>query len=110
MASALLFERHPLERTVWWRIVANELSMMLVVRRCFQCSAGTRRMQAPCREQALDRLLVFDAPCFDEDIEGHERILLGLGYPDLLECAFGFGLLALGQLVQDIGGLVQPNS
>src|SRR5947207_6297200 len=36
MASAVLFERHPLERTVRWRTVANELSMTLVVRRCFQ--------------------------------------------------------------------------
>jgi hypothetical protein len=25
---------------VRWRTVANELSMTLVVRRCFQCSAG----------------------------------------------------------------------
>jgi hypothetical protein len=40
MASAVLFERHPLERTVWWRTVANELSMTLVVRRCFHYSAG----------------------------------------------------------------------
>jgi hypothetical protein len=40
MASAVLFERHPLERTVRWRTVANELSMTFVVRRCFQCSAG----------------------------------------------------------------------
>ena len=30
MASAVLFERHPLERTVRWRTVANELSMTLV--------------------------------------------------------------------------------
>ena len=28
------------ERTVRWRTVASELSMGLVVRRCFQCSAG----------------------------------------------------------------------
>ena len=32
MASAVLFERYPLERTVRWRTVANELSMTLVVR------------------------------------------------------------------------------
>src|SRR5271167_2606787 len=38
MASAVLFERHPLERTVRWRMVANELSITLLVRRCFQCS------------------------------------------------------------------------
>jgi hypothetical protein len=40
MAIAVLFERHPLERTVRCRTVANVLSMGLVVRRCFQCSAG----------------------------------------------------------------------
>src|SRR5438309_5726209 len=33
MASAVLFERHPLERTVRWRTVANELSMGYFVRR-----------------------------------------------------------------------------
>ena len=31
MASAVLLERHPLERTVRWRTVANELSMGLVI-------------------------------------------------------------------------------
>src|SRR5262249_47113977 len=35
MASAVLLERHPLERTVRWRTVANKLSMTFVVRRCF---------------------------------------------------------------------------
>src|SRR5271155_1359356 len=40
MAIAVLFERHPLERTVRCRTVANVLSMGLLVRRCFQCSAG----------------------------------------------------------------------
>src|SRR5262249_108930 len=40
MAIAVLFERHPLERTVRCRTVANVLSMGLVVRTCFQCSAG----------------------------------------------------------------------
>src|SRR4051794_34258793 len=40
MAIAVLFERHPLERTVRCRTVANVLSMGLVVCWCFQCSAG----------------------------------------------------------------------
>ena len=35
-----LLERLPLECAVRWRTVANELSMMWVVRRCFQRSAG----------------------------------------------------------------------
>ena len=32
---AVLFERHPFERTVRWRTVANVLSIGFVVRRCF---------------------------------------------------------------------------
>ncbi len=30
-----MFERHPFERTVRWRTVANVLSIGFVVRRCF---------------------------------------------------------------------------
>src|SRR6266568_4309489 len=45
--------------------------------------------------QALDRLVVFDAPGLDEGVERHERILLGLGHPDLLQRPLGFRLLAL---------------
>src|ERR1700687_2800090 len=59
-------------------------------------------------DQALDSLVVFDAPSFDEGVERGECILLGLGHPDLLERTLGLRLLALGQLVQDIGGLVHP--
>src|ERR1700731_323316 len=58
-------------------------------------------------DQALDSLVVFDAPGFDEGVERGERILLGRGHPDLLERTLGLRLLALGQLVQDIGGLAQ---
>src|SRR3982074_907170 len=61
-------------------------------------------------DQALDSLVVFDAPGLDEGVERGERILLGLGHPDLLERTLGLRLLALGQLVQDIGGLVYPTA
>src|ERR1700704_5953669 len=61
-------------------------------------------------DQALDSLVVFDAPGLDEGVERGERILLGLGHPDLLERPLGLRLLALGQLVQDIGGLVYPTA
>jgi hypothetical protein len=33
-------------------------------------------------DQALDRLVVFDGPSFDEGVERRKRILLGLGHPD----------------------------
>src|SRR6202035_375554 len=36
-------------------------------------------------DQALDRLVVFDAPGFDEGIERRKRIRLGLGRPNLLQ-------------------------
>src|ERR1700730_15128265 len=61
-------------------------------------------------DQALDSLVVFDAPGFGEGVERGECILLGLGHPDLLERTLGLRLLALGQLVQDIGGLVHPTA
>src|SRR2546430_4055631 len=51
-------------------------------------------------DQALDSLVIFDAPDFDEGVERGECILLGLGHPDLLERTLGIRLLALGQLVQ----------
>src|SRR6476660_158767 len=59
-------------------------------------------------DQALDRLVVFDAPGLDEDIERRERILFSLGHPDLLQRPLGFRMLALRQLVEHIGGLVHP--
>src|SRR5215471_20398455 len=48
------------------------------------------------------------APGLDEGIERRERILLGLGHPDLLQRSLGLKLLALRRLVEDIGGLVHP--
>jgi hypothetical protein len=55
-------------------------------------------------DQAFDGLVVFDAPGFDEGIARGERLFLGLGHPDFLERPLGFRVLALRQLVQDIGG------
>src|SRR5271170_4425003 len=58
--------------------------------------------------RAFDRLVVFDGPGFDEGVERRERILLGLCHPDLLERPLGLRVLALRQLVQDVGRLVDP--
>ena len=41
-------------------------------------------------DQALDHLVVFDAPGLNEGVECHERILLGFGHPDLLQRPLGF--------------------
>jgi hypothetical protein len=41
-------------------------------------------------DQALDRLVVFNAPGLDEGIERRERILLGLGHLDFLQRPLGF--------------------
>src|SRR5262249_48924409 len=59
-------------------------------------------------DQALDRLVVFDAPRLDEGVEGGKRIRLGLGHPDFLQCPLGFRLLAVRQFVEDVGGFVHP--
>jgi hypothetical protein len=77
-----------------------------------QCSAGKSSSSASrFLDQALDRLVVFDAPGFDEGIERGECIPLGLGHPDLLQRPLGFRLLPPGfnpGVVQDVGGLVRP--
>src|SRR5215813_9695571 len=59
-------------------------------------------------DQALDRLVVFDAPGLDEGVEGRKRILLCLGHPDFLQRPLGFRLLAVRQFAEDIGGFVHP--
>src|SRR4030088_905033 len=61
-------------------------------------------------DQALDSLVVFDAPGFDEGVERGECMVLGRGDSDLLARTLCLRLLALGQLVQDIGGLVHPTA
>src|ERR1700716_4002738 len=107
MARAVLFDRQPLDRIVRWRTVANVLSTGFEVRRYFQCSAGK---SYAIFGQAFDRLLIFDGVDFDERVECDESILLGIGHPDLLQCALGPRVLALRQLVQNIGGLVHPTA
>ena len=58
MASAVLFERHPFDRAVRWRIVAKVLSMGLVVRKCFQRFGGEieeGQQRLAVLDQAIDR-------------------------------------------------------
>jgi hypothetical protein len=72
MASAVRFERHPFDRTVRWRTVAKVLSMGFVVRKCFpmlggEVVEGEQRLMI--LDQALDRLVVFDAVGLYEGVE-----------------------------------------
>jgi hypothetical protein len=68
MASTVSFERHPLERAVRWRTVANELSMTFVCAEMLPV-IGREVVQGDPHVailgQALDRLVVFDAPGLD---------------------------------------------
>src|SRR3984893_762191 len=63
------------------------------------------KQRAAILDQALDSLVIFDAPDFDEGVERGECILLGFGHPDLLERTLSLRLLALGQFVQDMAVL-----
>src|SRR6516162_3500275 len=56
-------------------------------------------------DQALDRLVVFDAPGLDEGVEGGKRIRLGLGHPDFLQCPLGFGCWLFGSLLRTLAVL-----
>ena len=81
MARAVLFDRHPLERIVRWRTVANVLStgfrraQMLPVL-CWEVVEGEQSFAI--FGQAFDRLLIFDGVDFDERVECDESILLGI--------------------------------
>ena len=72
MASAVLFERQPLDRTVLCRTVANVLSIGFVVRRWLPMLGGEVVEGEKCLtvlHQALDGLFVPDAVGFDDRIE-----------------------------------------
>jgi len=46
-------------------------------------------------DQALDRLVVFDAPGLDEGVEGSKRILLGLAIQISFSARLAFGRLSI---------------
>jgi hypothetical protein len=116
MASAVLFDRHPLERTVRWRTVANELSMGLVVRRCFQCSdlppiLWTPDQVAWCSSRTKPLAIVISFDVSEQIVPGsvlivpkqHRGIVPtisrpahGFGYPSCIEdlAVIGSGVLA----------------
>ena len=60
--------------------------------------------------QARDRLVVLDPVGLRKGVEGDQRLRFGLGHPDVLQRALGLPLQALGQLVQDVDGLVHPTA
>jgi hypothetical protein len=77
--------------------------MTLVVRRCFQCSAGKSQ-----KASSTSRSLIKHSAALSYLISTKASNAVRLGHPDLLQYALGFRLLALRQLVQHIGGLVNP--
>src|SRR5436190_5234878 len=56
-------------------------------------------------DQALDRLVVFDAPGLDEDIERRERILLGLGIQISCSARLAFDCWLFGSLFSTLAVL-----
>ena len=58
--------------------------------------------------QALGRLVVLDLVALDERVECGFGVGLRLRHPDLLQSPLGLPLLAYGEFVEDVGGLVHP--
>ena len=58
--------------------------------------------------QAGRGLVVLGAVGLQEEVERLLGPILGLGQPDVLQVPLGLGLEGLGQLVQNVAGLVQP--
>ena len=113
MASAVLLERHPLDRTVRCRTVANVLSMGFGGAQMLPMLGGKvveRQHRLAVLDQACGRLVVLDGAGLDEGVEGAVCVVPGLGHPDLLESTLCLRVLALGQLVEHVGGLVHPTA
>ena len=51
---------------------------------------------------------VFGLKGFHKMVKGLVRLGLCLGHPDLMQHRLGFGMNRLGQIVQHIGGLMDP--
>src|SRR5450631_102435 len=112
MASAVLFERHPLERTDRWRTVADELSMGLVVRRCFQCSAEKSQKASNASRSLIKHSMALSylTPQISMKSSNAARASFLVSAIQISWRQLSLRLLALGQLVQDIGGLVHPTA
>ena len=66
------------------------------------------QLSIPVFGQTFDRLVILGSVGLDEEVEGVLGIGPGLGDPDVLEMGFRLALKALGQLVEHVGGLVDP--
>jgi hypothetical protein len=111
ISNPLVLEPAPLVARSRSRTVANGDSMTLVVRRCFQCSAGkskkvTRRSQWAASE--LDRLGVLGLILRLETRPCGLAVSAGLGVHHLVQRALGARLKPLGQLVEHVDQLVAP--
>ena len=108
IASAVLLDRHPFDRTVRWRTVAKALSIGLVVRRCFQCSAGSRRTPVACPDPCPGSRppSQYWRVALDEGVERQLGGGLGFGHPDLLQRAFA--VAALSESLAHVGVLAPP--
>ena len=56
------------------------------------CEVVERQQRIAVLGQAIGSSLVFELVGFDKGFQGRNGILLGLGHPDLLQCALGLGV------------------
>jgi len=62
----------------------------------------------PVLDQLGDSLVPFHAVGLFEEIEGGVGLGAGLGLPDVVQMALGFGLDGFGQRIEHVHGLVNP--
>ena len=83
-------------------------TLSAAIRPCRKVVEGEQRV--PVLLQAFDSLLAFDGIGLAEGVERRLGVLARSSHPDVLQHALGLGLLALGQLVENVGGLMHPAS
>ena len=106
MASGVLFERQPLDRTVLCRTVANVLSIGLVVRRCLQSSAGKSQKASSCltvlRQAHSTAYWVLNIP-----VDGDQRVVR-VEWPPARHLRISFRVLGVYFILVSASNTTQP--
>jgi hypothetical protein len=111
MSLAVLADRAPFVRTVRCRTVAKTLSIGFDVRRWSQCSAGkSKKASSASRSFVRQATAVLGAVFVGEHVDRGLGRRTGRRAANLTKVGFHIDLNREGDLVQHVGGLVNPTA
>src|SRR6267378_501982 len=112
MSLAVLTDRAPLVRTVRWRTVANTLSIGFDVRRWSQCSAGKSKKASSASRSFVRQATAVSylAPYLSANTSIAASAAARVSAVNRAKVGLHIDLNREGDLVQHVGGLVNPTA